>query len=89
MKSEKFKWHFLKFLLEAKVYKTFIDNVEVNDNPFRRVYGVESLKTLFDKFSPKNWVAYGFEWSKTKEGHEFWRKVHVEWKDNVNDLDKL
>ena len=49
MKREKYKWHFLRFLLEAKAYKAFIDNVEVNDNSFRGMYGVESLKALFDK----------------------------------------
>ena len=89
MKYEKFKWHFLKFLLEVKAYKAFIDNVEVNDNSFRRLYGVESLKTLFDEFSPKNWVVYGFEWSKTKEGDYFWRKLHFQWMTTVDDLNKL
>lgn len=89
MKREKYKWHFLRFLLEAKAYKAFIDNVEANDNPFRRKYGVESLKCLFDKYSPVSWIAHGFLWWKTKEGDCFWRKLHLEWQDNVNDLDKL
>lgn len=89
MEDKKFVWHFQQFLLEHKVYKAFIDNVEVNDSPFRGKYGVESLKCLFDKFSPKNWIAYGFQWSRTKEGDCFWRKLHLEWQVNVNDLDKL
>ena len=56
MKREKYKWHFLRFLFEAKAYKAFIDNVEVNDNPFRGKYGVESLKCLFDSFSLEDWI---------------------------------
>lgn len=89
MRIEKYKWYFLRFLLEAKAYKAFIDNVEANDNPFRGKYGVESLKCLFDGFSQENWIEYGFQWSRTKEGDSFWRKLHFKWQENVDDLKKL
>ena len=85
MKDKKLVWHFQRFLIEHKAYKAFIYNVEVNDNPDR----VESLKTLFDKFSPENWVGYGFDWSKTKEGNEFWRNLYFQWRTTVDDLNKL
>jgi hypothetical protein len=88
MKDKKLVWHFQQFLIKHKAYKAFIDNVEVNDNPFRGMYGVKSLKTLFNESSPENWVGYGFEWSKTKEGYEFWRKLHFQWKTTVDDLNK-
>ena len=89
MKDKKLVWHFQQFLIEHKAYKAFIDNVEVNDNPFRGMYGAKSLKTLFGESSPENWVGYGFDWSKTKEGHEFWEDLHYKWRTTVDDLNKL
>ena len=89
MKREKYKWYFLRFLLEAKAYKAFIDNVEVNDNPFREKYGVKSLKCLLDRFRIENWIGYGFQWSRTKEGDSFWHKLNLAWQENVDDLNKL
>lgn len=89
MKRKKYKWYFLRFLLEAKAYKAFINNVESDDNLFGKGYYFESLKGLLDNFPAKEWIRYGFHWSKTKEGVDFWRKLSLEWKNSVDNLDKL
>lgn len=89
MKREKYKWHFLRFLLEAKAYKAFIDNVESDENLFRKKYDFKSLKGFLDNFPPREWIGYGFLWVDTKEGKDFWRKLFVEWQVRVDDLDKL
>jgi len=89
MKEKKIVWHFQRFLIENRVYKSFIDNVESKDNPFKGRYGILSVKSLLNKISPREWIGYGFQWSLTKEGDNFWRILYFRWRDTLNNLEKL
>jgi len=89
MDIKRYKWHFQRFLIEYKVYKTFIDNVESKNNQFKEEFGILSLKYLLAELRPKEWIVHAFNWGKTKQGSKFWDDVNEEWLATVNDLDKL
>ena len=76
---------FIRFLREKGIKYIYIEetlrdsliNDAINNNT-----DVDLLK-YFDSFFSygDNLICYSFEWSSTKNGHEFWRKMFVEWED--------
>jgi len=87
--NKKYLWYFQRFLIEHKVYRAFINNVESIDNLFAKDYGIVSLKYLLSHIRPESWIGYAFKWQNTKQGHRFWEDLHYEWMQEVNDLNKL
>ena len=74
---------FIRFLKEKGAYAAY-----------RRNFGLKYIKTwhktLYDKigvngmtfFDVVNWKLYinhAFHWASTKEGHEFWQEISIEW----------
>ena len=76
---------FIRFLREKGIKYIYIEetlrdsliNDAINNNT-----EVDLLK-YFDSFFSygDNLICYSFEWSSTKNGHEFWRKMFVAWVD--------
>ena len=87
--NKKYLWHFRNFLIEHKVYRTFINNVESIDNIFAKQYGILSLKYLLSHVIPKSWIGYAFNWENTKQGHRFWENLDDEWMETLDDLEKI
>ena len=64
---------FLNFLKENKIYGRYIKNTvnSLIQGSYRKSIVVEEIKRDF------NPIMSAFTWSKTSEGHEFWKKYSI------------
>lgn len=67
----------IKYAYAEETLRDSLINDAINNNT-----DVDLLK-YFDSFFSygDNLIGYSFEWSSTKNGHEFWSKVFVAWAD--------
>ena len=62
---------FFRFLKELGVYTEYRKYVQ----------GKHNLKNLLEVYNKEQYIEAAFDWSMTKEGHEFWFKIHIWWAD--------
>ena len=80
-KRKKEIYKFKKFLVENHVLGTFTANIENDENYFRKDYCFISLKDFLEKRAQlTDFLTYAFDWSKTKQGHNFWEDLDVKWR---------
>ncbi len=66
----------LRFLKDNGIYHSFKKNY-FEQPDFRRNYVKSTyLKSLCQKLSIRQIVLYSFDWTKTKEGFNFWSSVY-------------
>lgn len=61
---------FISFLKHGGILEKFIRNLNFKDNVVTWVYLLKY---------PSQLINYGFVWSRTKEGHDFWQQIHDRW----------
>ena len=79
---------FLRFLKIKNVYANFIYNSLTpyyKDGSFMFENTIESICNRM----PSYYINDAFRWNKTKEGGEFWNKLHCEWESLLKELDLL
>ena len=77
---DKKKWYFLRFLVEHRALRGFVERVGNDVDGFKEDYGIISVKCLLEKYNWYDWLLYAFEWKKTKQGHNFWEELDELWK---------
>lgn len=79
---------FLRFLKIKNIYANFICNSSTpyyKDGSFMFENTIESI---CDRL-PSYYINDAFRWDKTKEGLEFWNKLHCEWETLLRELDLI
>ena len=66
----------LSFLKENKIYGRYIKNTVNNLTKYTNIVNY-TVKTIKQDYNPIN---FAFTWSKTSEGHEFWKKYNIAYK---------
>ena len=77
---DKKKWYFLRFLVEHRALRGFVERVGNDVDNFKTDFGITSVERLFEKYNWNDWIMYAFDWSKTKQGHKFWERLDYLWK---------
>lgn len=78
---DKKKWYFLRFLVEHRALRGFVERVGNDEDNFKEDFGIISVERLFEKYNWHDWIMYAFDWSKTKQGHKFWLRLDSLWKE--------
>ena len=78
-KKKKEIYKFKKFLVENHVLGTFTTNIENDENYFKEDYGFIGLRDFLEKRPKEGFLEYAFDWSETKQGHNFWEDLDVKW----------
>lgn len=63
--------NFIEQFLDMKCYRGFIF-LSLKDK------NLTNPEKLFD-YSPKFMIVWGFSWEHTKEGRDFWGRIHDKW----------
>lgn len=66
----------LSFLKENKIYGRYIKNTVNNLTQYTNIVNY-TVKAIKQDCNPINFT---FTWSKTSEGHEFWKKYNIAYK---------
>lgn len=78
---------FLVFLSENKCLGAYWSYFE--GNYFADDYHSAALtfSYIFD-YSPRSWLLGSFDWDRTKEGYDYWCRLHALWDRRCDDLFK-
>lgn len=71
---------FKKFLRKHKAYDLF------KLNTLRDISSLPDISEYFKTGRAADYIDRAFTWSDTKEGHDFWEKLHDEWRDIVKKI---
>jgi hypothetical protein len=74
MTNEKLVIEFVKFLVHEHVLKKYVNNFQNKNNTYQRKFNISSYH-----FLPQDLLARSFHWDETKEGFDFWIKMHNKW----------
>lgn len=69
---------FIIFLAENHCLRLYWSNLEFNCN----VTGIRRFNQRLDfifKLRPHSWLLYSFNWSSSKEGFDYWSRLHDLW----------
>ena len=69
-----------KFLINRGLLEIFKHNIEKCLNKEIRI---DSFETLVKSKIYTGFIIYAFDWCDTPEGHDYWWKIHNEWKNCV------
>ena len=73
---------FKKFLTERRLYSAFKRNV-LSKHTGSAKYGLPILKKFSDLFihtDCRNLILNAFVWSRTEQGHDFWKSICIAWR---------
>jgi len=74
-------YRFISFLNKNNVYDKFIDNLKnpILNKGFIWLERTDNYKKFLTVLHPTNWINYSFNWSKSKDGENFWLDLDVKW----------
>lgn len=72
------KQQFIHFLKQNNVYEQFLTNFDKRES-FRNFIYPKSK--YLSEVEPLDFLNRAFTWCYTKEGHDFWYYLSIEWKD--------
>ena len=71
---------FKKFLCNNHLLNTFVYYIEDKNNYFKYDFDFTCLKDYLEKTDKEKFVLNAFDWSHTKQGHNFWSDLDSKWK---------
>ena len=74
------KKKFLRFLKEEDVYGEWVYNIRKQHPTTDLIFWKCNLKAIFSEEEKcGGGIIYAFCWRRTKQGHDFWRKLSNKW----------
>ncbi len=80
MTNKELRKEFKKFLKEHEALKAFKEGWKAQ----RKVELKKFLKA--ECKAPNVWIVYAFIWSKTPQGHYYWKVLYILWKQRLKEL---
>ena len=82
MTHEKLAIEFVKFLVREHILKMYMNNLQNEDNASK----IKRFKMHSYDFLPQDLLARSFCWDETKEGFDFWYRIHRKWVQRIENL---
>lgn len=79
--------NFLVFLSEYKCLGAFWTNFEASNFADDYRTAALAISLVFD-YSPRYWLVRSFNWEQSKEGFDYWSRLHALWDMRCNYLIK-
>ncbi len=79
--------NFLVFLSEYKCLGAYWSNFEKSFSADDYRTAAVAISSVFD-YSPRVWLTRSFNWDKSKEGFDYWSRLHALWDMRCNYLIK-
>ena len=71
---------FFRFLKEEGVYSEWVYNIRKQHPQTDLVFWTRNLNAIFSEEEKcGGGINYAFYWRRTKQGHEYWRKLSNKW----------
>ena len=67
---------FIEFLTRNKAYERYIDHT----------FHLISIERIVIDQPAENWITAAFDWWATPEGIDYWRDLHLKWKQLLKDI---
>jgi hypothetical protein len=77
---------FKRFLLENKAFSIYKSNLDTPNNTFLKEYDFSGLNQFLIVRPQEDFLAYAFNWAKTKQGHDFWENLDFKWRRRIDSL---